>query len=151
MFRNILVAIDGSPHAGRALAEAVDLALTASARLTVMAIVPDPSTWLLSGAGYGASIDFDSLARESEREYGDLLDAGVAGIPPHLPVTKILAHGRPAQRILERLRDADHDLMVMGSRGRGGVRSALLGSVSHEVLNASPKAVLIVHAPSEEA
>jgi nucleotide-binding universal stress UspA family protein len=66
-------------------------------------------------------------------------------------VTKVISRGRPAEKIIEQVRSGNHDLIVMGSRGRGEVRSALLGSVSHQVLNASPAAVLIVHAADEEA
>lgn len=148
MFRHILVAIDGSAHAGRALAEAVDLARSNNATLTVMAVVPDTSAWLIGGAGY-SGIDFDALARESEREYQQLLDRAVTALPGDVSVTKVIAHGRPAQRILEQLRTGGHDLVVMGSRGRGDVRSLLLGSVSHQVLNASPTPVLIVHASTD--
>jgi nucleotide-binding universal stress UspA family protein len=146
VFRDILVAIDGSAHAARALAEAIDLAAAAHARLTILTSVPDPSTWLLAGAPYTGGIDFEALERESEQEYSDLLEAAVAAVPDGVPVTKTLAHGRPGEQILERLASAGHDLVVMGSRGRGEVRALLLGSVSHHVLYASRAAVLIVHA-----
>jgi nucleotide-binding universal stress UspA family protein len=147
MFRSILVAIDGSPHSARALSEAGDMAERNNATLTVITTIPDPSAWLMGGAAYGGGIDFDALAKETEREYQELLDGAVDSLPEGLPVTKVLAHGRPADRILGQLESGRHDLVVMGSRGRGDVRSLLLGSVSHEVLTASRGAVLIVHAP----
>jgi nucleotide-binding universal stress UspA family protein len=149
MFRNILVAIDGSAHADRALAEAVDLAELGNARLTVITSVPDPSSWLLGGAAYTGGIDFERLGTETEREYNELLESAVERVPQDLPVTKVLAHGRPAERILEQIKQGGHDLVVMGSRGRGEMRSLLLGSVSHQVLNASRAAVLILHASDE--
>lgn len=148
MFRSILVAIDGSDHAARALAEAADLADTSNATLTVMTSVPDPSAWLLGGAAYGG-VDFESLKKESEREYSEMLDGAVDALPQDLSVTKVIAHGHAADRILEQREKGGHDLIVMGSRGRGGVTSLLLGSVSQQVLNGSPTAVLIVHAPRQ--
>ncbi len=48
--------------------------------------------------------------------------------------------------LLRQIEAGHHDLVAMGSRGRGAVRSALLGSVSHYILNHSPVPVLIVHA-----
>jgi nucleotide-binding universal stress UspA family protein len=150
MYQNILVAIDGSTHASQALDDAVDLAQAGNAKLTVMTSVPDPSAFLLSGAGY-AGLDFEALEQESEREYSKLVDEAVERIPQDMSVTKVISRGRPAEKIIEQVRSGNHDLIVMGSRGRGEVRSALLGSVSHQVLNASPAAVLIVHAADEEA
>ncbi len=48
--------------------------------------------------------------------------------------------------LIRQIKEGHHDLVVMGSRGRGTVRAALLGSVSHYVLHHSPVPVLIVHA-----
>jgi nucleotide-binding universal stress UspA family protein len=149
MFRNILVAIDGSPHAVRALSEATDLAEHTNAVLTVMTVVPDPSAWMLSGGAFGGALDYEALTRETEREYSALLDEAVDSLPDNLAVRKVMTHGRPGERILDQLAKGVHDLVVMGSRGRGEVRSLLLGSVSHEVLNASRGAVLIVQAEPE--
>jgi nucleotide-binding universal stress UspA family protein len=146
VFRNILVAVDGSVHADRALAEAIDLAHQNNALLTVMTSVPDPSAWLLSGSTYAGTVNYAELAAQHEREYQNLLEQAVSQVPQAVPVTKRLVHGRPGDRILEQLSEGNHDLVVMGSRGRGNVRSLLLGSVSHQVLNAAPAAVLIAHA-----
>jgi nucleotide-binding universal stress UspA family protein len=150
MFRNVLVAIDGSPHGETALARAIDFATQNNARLTIITSVPDPSSWLLSGGPASGGVDFEALAEDTEHDYRGMLEAAVEQVPTEVPVTKILAHGRPATQILKQLHDGGYDLMVMGSRGRGEVRSLLLGSVSHEVLNASPAAVLIVHADPDE-
>jgi nucleotide-binding universal stress UspA family protein len=146
MFHKILVAIDGSAHGSRALAEAVELSGQNRARLTVITSVPDPSTWLLAGGAYGGTIDQAALLEDIEREYRDLLEQAVASVPQDVSVTSRLLHGRPSDRILEELHEGGYDLLVMGSRGRGNVRSLVLGSVSHHVLNAAPSAVLIVHA-----
>ena len=149
MFRNILVAIDGSRHAARALAEAIDLAERNNARLAIMTCVPDPSSWLLSGGAYGGGANYAALKEETDHEYQNLLEKAIAAVPREIPVTKRLVHGRPGDRILEQMRQGNHDLVVMGSRGRGNVRSIVLGSVSHQVLNAGPAAVLIVHTELE--
>jgi nucleotide-binding universal stress UspA family protein len=146
MFHRILVAIDGSPHGSRALDEAIQLAQQNRARLTVITSVPDPSTWLLAGGAYGGGIDQAALLEETQRDYRDLLDRAIASVPADVSVTSRLLAGRASDRILEELREGGHDLLVMGSRGRGNVRSLVLGSVSHHVLNAAPSAVLIVHA-----
>ena len=53
--------------------------------------------------------------------------------------------------LIGQIADGAHDLVVMGSRGRGAIRSALLGSASHYVLHHSPVPVLIVHADHPKA
>lgn len=151
MFSRILVAIDGSAHSKRALAEAVDLAEAGNASLTVMTVVPDPSVWMLGG-GYGglvAPVSLEDLNAQAWKEYEEMLTAAVVSVPGDVPVEKVLAHGAAAPAILEQVEKGGHDLVVMGSRGRGEVRSLLLGSVSHHVLQASPVPVLVVHAAKE--
>ena len=66
-------------------------------------------------------------------------------IPADLPVTTLLAHGPPAHRITDAA--AGHDLVVMGTHGRGRLGEALSGSVSRDVVHALHGTVLLTRAP----
>jgi nucleotide-binding universal stress UspA family protein len=142
--RRVLVGFDGSPHAVAALAEAIDLVQAANGRLTVITVAPEPSLWGVSGT-YWAPVDFGAIGREVERGYQAMLDEAVETVPADVPVTKILKVGFAGPAILHEASRAKHDLIVMGSRGRGRLRSLLLGSVIHHVIGSSPVPVLVVH------
>jgi nucleotide-binding universal stress UspA family protein len=137
MFRSILVAWDGSEHAKRALSEAVDLARTQDARLTLLTVAAPLHAW----PGYVPPISEADLISAAEK----ILAEGEALVPDGIPVSGRTAGGDPGMELVKRAAAADHDLIVMGSRGRGAVRSAVLGSVSHFVLNHTAGPVLIVH------
>jgi nucleotide-binding universal stress UspA family protein len=144
MFRNGLVAYDGSEHAERALREAIDIATAGRGRLTVLTAICSPARW--TSASPETMVAARDLGPELEERGRALLSHAVSLVPEETPVTTVLAQ-EPVRRAL--LRCAEQrcaDLIVMGSRGRGPVQAALLGSVSHYVLHHSPVPVLIVHA-----
>jgi nucleotide-binding universal stress UspA family protein len=142
MFHNILVAVDGSTHSDLALSQAIDLAESEHSRMTLMTgIAPMPMTAFgvgadaLAEAMSGARAEADSIIRRARNR-----------VPEDLPVTTIVTDEPIRCALIKQVKTGCHDLVVMGSRGRGAVRSALLGSVSHYVLHHSPVPVLIVHA-----
>jgi nucleotide-binding universal stress UspA family protein len=143
MFRSILVAYDGSEHARRALAEAVDIARTQDARLTLLVVAVPLHVW---PGPYVPPVTEADLLEAAEH----IAAEGEALVPDGISVSSRTAAGPPGPELLKRAAAADHDLIVMGSRGRGAVRSAVLGSVSHFVLNHSLLPVLVVHDRSTE-
>jgi nucleotide-binding universal stress UspA family protein len=150
MFRNVLVAVDGSPDADRALAHAIDLAESEHTRLTLMTAVPEipGPVYLMPGTAFG------DLSAEARARAEKVLRRAREAVPDDLPVTTLLSDQPIRTALIRQIKDGQHDLVVMGSRGRGAVRSNLLGSVSHYVLHHSHVPVLIVHvesAPEVEA
>ena len=141
MFHNILVAIDGSPDADQALAQAVDLAESEHTRLTVMTALPR-----ITGSCLVPGAPVDELIAGAHAQAEAVLRDARDQIPDDLPVTTMLTEQPIRTALIRHITDGHHDLVVMGSRGRGAVRSTLLGSVSHYVLHHSPVPVLIVHA-----
>jgi len=148
VFHKLLVPFDGSAHAERALEEAIDLARLGGGSLAVVAVVPDVSKWALGGP-MAAPVDVTGLQERVESDYRTMLQEAASKLPDGVDAATALLHGPPAMAIVEKVRSSGSDLVVMGSRGRGDVRSVLLGSVSHEVLHTSPVPVLVVHAQSE--
>ena len=73
-----------------------------------------------------------------------------AACPIRCPVTTILTRKPIREAIQKRIKEGNHDLLVIGSRGRGALTASLLGSVSHHALNHSPIPVLVVHADKTE-
>jgi nucleotide-binding universal stress UspA family protein len=143
MFHNILVAVDGSAHADQALTHAIDLAQSEHAELTLMTAVVAPPSVAYFGP-YGGAVG--ALRQDAEVGAKGVLLRARERVPSDVSVTTILSRDPIDTALIRQIEDGHHDLVVMGSRGRGAVRSALLGSVSHYVLHHSPVPVLIVHA-----
>jgi nucleotide-binding universal stress UspA family protein len=144
MFRNILVAIDGSPDADQALAQAVDIADAEHSSLTLLSATAGPP--VVAYASVGAAEVIAQSIQDAEADAKQVLDDAVKAVPDNLSVKTVLSSKPARAAIIQELEEGDHDLLIMGSRGRGAVSSVLLGSVSHFVLNHSPIPVLIVHA-----
>jgi nucleotide-binding universal stress UspA family protein len=146
MFRNILVAVDGSPDSDEALTQAIDLAESEHGRLTLFsAVVTPPASAYIGGGGSVAA----TLARDADVETEKILWTAAQQVPDGVSLSTVQS-GEPVRHaLIHQIKTGAHDLIVMGSRGRGAVRSVLLGSVSHYVLHHSPIPVLIVHADPE--
>jgi nucleotide-binding universal stress UspA family protein len=146
MFRNILVCIDGSEHSERALVEAIDLATTQRARLTLLTAVSRPPYWAntpLTAAG------IEPLTIDLHKEAEKTLRSAVDQVPASVPLTKILTEDPIREALICQIKSGKYDLVVMGSRGRGALSASLLGSVSHYALNHSEVPVLIVRADED--
>jgi nucleotide-binding universal stress UspA family protein len=148
VFLNILVAVDGSEHGAAALRTATQLAGEEHARLTVLtAVPPAPAFAQITAAGAASLADASAIMGDAGKRIRQQVDA----LPQDLSVTSVVVAGRADEVILERLREGNHDLLVMGTRGLGRVGSALLGSVSQAVLHHADVPVLVVRAPRSGA
>ena len=141
-FSNILCPIDFSDPSRAALRAASDLAKDWAVRITVL-YVHDPTT---SGMEFVAfpGVSLDDLRSEIRNFATTILPAGRAVVPT---TRYVAAVGNPAHEILKTARKLRCDLIVMGSRGLGGVRKLLLGSTTDRVLRHATIPVLAVRAP----
>jgi nucleotide-binding universal stress UspA family protein len=143
MFRNVLVAFDGSPPAEVALRHAIDLAHAEGARLTILTAAPSyvdiASRDVAARASLvaGTNIDLDDIQEQLQDDAKGILDSARALIPEGVESDMVIASGPTAQLVLEQSRKGQHDLVVTGSRGRTGIGAMLLGSVSHNVIHHS--------------
>jgi nucleotide-binding universal stress UspA family protein len=146
MFHNILVAVDGSADAEQALSQAIDLAEGEHTRLTLITGVRKLPPIAYAGLTGAPLAQIDAGARSSAQA---VLQRARDRVPDDLPVTTILTDRPIRPALIDQINRGRHDLVVMGSRGRGAIRAAVLRSVTRYILNHSATPVLIVHADSD--
>ena len=139
MFETVLVAVDGSKHSDAAAFDvAVDIAQKYGSQLLVLHVFQ-------GGTGTGTLVSSD--VEDANRSIGQqILNSYEAKAKErHLQnVRMLLQEGDAAQRIMETAREVKCGLVLIGSRGRGGFKELLLGSVSHKVTNHADYPVLVV-------
>ena len=132
----IVVGVDGSEQSLVALRQAKRLSGLLGARIEAM------TTWhypvAMSPYALSAEPSFEEIAQQTLTEalqeaYGDDVPAGL---------TTVVQYGHPAQILIERSTGAE--MLILGSRGRGGFAGLLLGSVSSECASHANCPVLIV-------
>lgn len=149
MFTKILVGVDRSEHAHVALSQAIDIASTQQASLTVLVAYSTIMPWGPVAPLPQSAVD--EFIHGVRNEAQAIADEAKQGIPADVKSEVLVIDASPADAILDQATRGGHDLIVVGSRGRGDAGSILLGSVSHAVLQHSQVPVLIVHVPSVEA
>jgi nucleotide-binding universal stress UspA family protein len=136
----ILVATDGSREAQLALTTAADLANSTHSELHVVHVGEVPLAYHPERHAYR------TLYEEHEKEAQQLLEAQVERIDGS-SATEAQAHlrmGRADEEIVELAQSIDAGLIVIGSRGQGRLRRALVGSVSESVVRHAHCPVTIV-------
>lgn len=135
----IVVGVDGSEASADALRWAAKQAqLTAG---EVHAVI----TWQ-TPSSYGFYVDYtDDDAAADARKTLEKVVTKVLGEPPSAPVTLRVVRGQAAEVLTEASRSAD--LLVVGSRGRGGFAGMLLGSVSQHCVQHAACPVLVFRRP----
>ncbi len=136
--KKIVVGVDGSALSHTALRWAYDEAKLHRAELTVV------HSWLYPYVGprTGVSEPRDDMKldamRELEASIKTLGELGEGAVPIHA----LLKEGSPAECLIDACADAD--LLVVGSRGRGGFKALLLGSVSRVIVQHAPCPVAVI-------
>lgn len=164
MIHNIIAPIDGSTHAQMALDLGTDLAARYDAQLVLVHVV--------SGSGDVPDDLYDASARELEEAEGS--DTLSEQSKPYRILERrghmllrnaqeeakakgatrsetVLEFGDPADRILHHAKERSADLLIMGSRGLGGLKGLVLGSVSHKVFHLAPCSCVTVQRRDEQA
>lgn len=143
----IVVGIDGSANARRALEwAAAEARLRGGALVVVLAWDVPVATFSTVALASVDTAQLDELHAQAKRRLDEAL-AGTEEILAGLDVRRLVLEGPPARILLDTARDAD--LLVVGTRGHGGLAGLVLGSVSQQCAHHSPCPVVIV--PPHEA
>lgn len=147
MYAKIMVGIDSSATAAKALDEAIRLAVALKAELQIVHAA-DESLLVQHGMGLGSFIDIDKVKGEIHATGRELLNDAVAkAAAAGWPATAQLiesADRRVADMIAEAAQAWGADLLVVGTHGRRGFERLLVGSVAEHLVRTAQPSLLLV-------
>src|SRR5207249_3746512 len=120
-----------------------DIAQAQGACITILCVWQPFNSYAMGAQPF--TPDVHRIDQEAEAEARHIAARSKVLVPATLEAVARVASGHPADRIMDEVERGGYDLLVMGSRGRGAVRSLLLGSVSQSVLHHSKIPVMVVH------
>jgi universal stress protein A len=144
----ILVPVDFSPHATRALQYATTLATQYGARIELLHVVEDP---VMSGAWSSEVYVPPELLASMTATATRRLDELKATLPPSVVADTAVLVGHPAATIPDHAHDGRFDLIVMGTHGRSGLSHLVMGSVAERVVRRAQCPVLTVREGNDGA
>ena len=141
----ILLCTDGSDDALNALSAGLDL-VGRDQLLVLVTVVDAPDEASLVGSGHaGPDLtpqEYDDQVARAEQSAGSAIEHAVGELGLLGTEIRIL-HGDPGAAVCELARELSARAIVIGSRGRGGLKRALLGSVSDHVVRNAPCSVIV--------
>ena len=140
MYKKILVPTDGSEFAKKAGKHALFLSKVSGAEIVAVSVTENNfvNGLPLDDEIYQLNQILKERSEENLKEFDELNEDDVK-------ITHVIREGSPARVILEVAQEEDIDLIVMGSSGKSGFDSFIMGSVADKVVNSAKCAVLVVH------
>jgi nucleotide-binding universal stress UspA family protein len=144
--KEILVPIDFSDCSKKALRYAVALAKEHEASLTLLYVLFTPAP-----IGENSALDYLHASNETRcKAQRDLAALAAAEVHGQVIAKSFVRAGSPTSEILEAAESIPADMIVMSTHGRTGLKHALLGSVTEQVVRRAPCPVLIVRERQHE-
>ncbi len=138
MYKNIVLAYDGSKFSNKALQEAISIAKSSGGSLLILSVVDITDEFESEAPGLTDKMT-EKLLRSAQKALGKAVAAKVKA--------KVEVHvGDAYEMIVDIAKKKKADVIVMGSHGRTGLTRLLMGSVTSRVIGHAPCAVLVVKA-----
>lgn len=149
MYRNLLVALDGSPSAEHALPLACSIARRSSANLRLVNVLPPLASVYVEPPLFAAGDGLDERIKTRFREYLDYVASRIEKTLG-LKANAELLEGEIVPTLQSHAKEMGADLVVMTTHGRGPFGRFWLGSVADELVRMLPMPLLLVRPPDAD-
>lgn len=144
LFRNIVIATDGSKNVQRAISHGIEFAKLSGAIVHALYVVNTPST--ISDWTAGKETIYKIMKNDGQKAVSKIMKIGeVSGVE----VRGVLLEGYPSSEIIDFAENNNIDLIVMGTLGATGLERFLIGSVAEKVVKGSKVPVLVVRSKKQ--